>query len=94
VKQTTFSQKSAETLALQGIAFLAGDDDRIQRFFTATGLDPAALRSSVDDSSTLAGVLDFILGDEKLVQEFAEFAGITPEEPALARRSLPGFEHW
>ena len=36
-------------------------------------------------------VLDYLLGDEKLLLKFAEDTGIAPEEPALARRALPGF---
>lgn len=94
MKQTSYSRQSAESLALRAVAFLAADDDHIQRFIASTGLDPATFARNVDDSTTLAGVLDFILGDENLVIEFSEFAGITPEEPAIARQALPGFQHW
>ena len=49
---------------------------------------------NVEDTTVLAGVLDYILGDESLVLEFAEYAGIAPDAPARARSALPGYEQW
>lgn len=92
MKHPDYNQKSAETLALQAVTFLASDDERIVRFVATSGLDPASLKQSINDSAMLAGVLDYVLGDEMLVLEFAAFAGIDPEAPARARRRLPGFE--
>lgn len=93
MKHLDYSQKNAETLALQAVAFLASDDQRIERFVTTSGLDPASLKRGINDSTMLAGVLDYILGDETLLLDFAAFADIDPEAPVRARRALPGFEH-
>ena len=90
MKQPIYTQQSAETLALQAIAFLAGDDDRLQRFIATCGLSPQDLTQAVGDSAALGGILDYILGDESLVIEFADHAGVPPEAPAAARRALPG----
>lgn len=90
MKQATYSQQTAETLALQAIAFLAGDDDRLQRLIATCGLTPQDLTRAVGDSAALGGILDYILGDDSLVIEFADYAGVPPEAPAAARRALPG----
>jgi hypothetical protein len=52
-----------------------------------------SLTSGVSDPAILAGILDYFLADEALLIEFAEFAGVSPELPALARSALPGFSH-
>ena len=93
VKHAEFTQKSAEVLALQGVTFLASDDARISRFMATTGMSAESLTRNVANASVLAGVLDYILTDEALLLEFAEFAGIAPDMPALARLALPGFVH-
>jgi hypothetical protein len=82
-----------ETLALQALAFIAGDDDRLERFIGLTGIDPAQLRSIARDPAGLGSVLDYLLGWEPLLLEFAEVHEIKPESIAIARRKLPGGEN-
>ena len=79
-----------ETLALQALAFIAGDDDRLERFIGLTGVDPASLRNIAHDPAGLGAVLDYLLGWEPLLIEFAEAHALKPESVALARRKLPG----
>jgi hypothetical protein len=82
-----------ETLALQALAFLAGDDDRLQRFLGLTGIDPGMLRDIARDPAGLGSVLDYLLGWEPLLLEFAEAHELPPESIARARRKLPGGEN-
>lgn len=58
-----------------------------------SGMSSDSLSHGVNDPALLAGILDYILSDESLLIEFAEFAGVEPEMPALARSVLPGFVH-
>jgi hypothetical protein len=83
-------REQAETLALQALAWLASDPDRLGGFMALTGLGPTDLRASAADPQFLAGVLDHLLGDETALTAFADWAGIEPTAPAIARRALPG----
>ncbi len=82
--------EQAVSLARDALIYLSQDADRIGRFLAVTGVGPVEIRNQVDDPVFLAGVLDFILADDAMVVDFAESASIEPEEPARARRLLPG----
>jgi hypothetical protein len=82
-----------ETLALQALAFIAGDDDRLERFIGLTGIAPASLRELAQSSAGLGAVLDYLLGWEPLLLEFAAAHELKPESIAAARRKLPGGEN-
>jgi hypothetical protein len=79
---------AAESLSLDAVRFLASDPDRLQRFLDLTGIAPEMLRARLGDAAFLAGVLDYLLGDEALLIEFAEWAPAPPEAIAQARRAL------
>jgi len=79
-----------ETLALQVLTFIASDEDRLERFISLTGIDPGALRSMVQQPAGLGAILDYLLGWEPLLLEFAEAESLPPESIAAARRKLPG----
>ncbi len=83
-------REQAESLALQALTWLASDPDRLGGFMAASGLGPTDLRASAADPQFLAGVLDYLLSDEAALTTFADWAGIEPTEPAIARRALPG----
>ena len=78
----------AEMLAIQGLAFIAADPERLGRFLELTGISAAEIRASAREKGFLAGVLEHILGDESLLIAFAADAGIDPAEVARARRAL------
>ena len=80
----------AETLALQALAWIAEDEDRLLRLLAETGLGLDELRERAGDPAFLGGVLDFLLGDEAMLLAFAAEADIAPTLPARARHSLPG----
>ncbi|MGE0723820.1 MAG: DUF3572 domain-containing protein [Alphaproteobacteria bacterium] len=80
----------AEALALRALAWIAADDERLDRFLALTGIDLATLRSRAAEPAMLGGVLECLLGDERWVTAFAADAEIDPLAVARARRLLPG----
>lgn len=89
-------QESAQTLALQALAFLAARDDPFTAFLSLSGTDPATLRARAAEPEVLAAVLDFLLADEALLVAFCQAEALPFEAPARARASLPGGDlpHW
>jgi len=83
-------QNEAETIALNVLGFLMGNETRLERFMTLSGLDPRALKDNASDPVFLAGILDYLLQDETLVYLFAEEYNLSPALPATARRALAG----
>ncbi len=79
-----------ETLALLALAHIAGDEVLLPRLLALSGLDGASLKAGAGDPAVLGGVLDFILGDERLVTALAAQFDVPPEYFAWARRKLPG----
>ncbi len=86
------SREAAETLAIQALAFIAEDPDRLAAFLGATGLTPDGVRGSAQQPHFLAGVLEHMLADESLLVAFADSAGINPADIGRARGALGG--HW
>jgi hypothetical protein len=80
-----------ETLALRALAHIAGDDVLLARLLALSGLDGASLKAGAGDPAVLGGVLDFVLGDERLVTALAVEFDVPPEAFAWARRQLPGW---
>lgn len=89
-------RESAETLALQAIAWLAGNDELLPIFLGASGAGVDDLRTRLDDPAFLLSVLDFLLMDEAWVVAFCQTSGHPFDAPLNARRALPGGAemHW
>lgn len=79
-----------ETLALQALAYIVEDDDRLARFLGLTGLDAAAVKRLPRDPVGLGAVLDHLLGWEPLLLAFSATVDVPPDQIARARRLLPG----
>jgi Protein of unknown function (DUF3572) len=88
------SPAEAEVIALKCLVFLAEDEQRVNRFMSLSGLSPGDLRAGANQPEFLAGVLDYLLSDEKLLLAFIGSHGLEPEIPGLARRLLPGLAEW
>jgi len=90
--------EAAETLALEAISFIAGDDDLVAGLFDQTGMGGDELRDALGNADTvgqtLAGVLDYLLMNDEWVLNFAEQVNIAPEKVLSARAALPGGQHW
>ena len=86
----SISQDSAETIALQALAWLAGNEDLLPVFLGSTGAVADDLRERVGDADFLGSILDFLMMDDAWVVQFCDMAGLSYEVPMLARAALPG----
>lgn len=77
-------------MALNMLAFIAGDEQRLGAFLNLSGTPPGDLAHLARDRHFLAGVFDFVLADQSLLLMFAEIEGVKPESLTRARRGLPG----
>jgi hypothetical protein len=84
------NREQAEILALEALAWLAGQPDAIAKFLTTSGLEASDLRSAIGDSGLQGSVLDFLLADETLLLDFCENASLKPQAVHTARYRLGG----
>lgn len=78
----------AETIALDALVFLAAGPERIERFLRQSGLEAATLKARAGEAETLRAVLDFLLADERLAEEFCQQNGLSPRELWAAQHLL------
>ncbi len=83
-------QETAQTLALQVLAFIAADADLLAALLAQSGLTPQDLHQRAGDPETLAAVVDFLMAEDARVLAFAAAAGVKPEMVARMRAALPG----
>lgn len=81
---------AAEAVAIEALAFIAGDPERLDRFLALTGLGPESLRQAANEPGFLLGVLDHVMADERLLVEFARQREMTPEDVVRSRARLAG----
>ena len=89
-RTVTITKQAAESLAIQALAFIAADGERIGPFLAATGIGPDDIRAAAREPRFLAGVLDYLAADEALLVAFATDAGIDPFDIGVARNALGG----
>lgn len=83
---------AAESVAVSALAWLAQEPEALGRFLALAGIGPQSLRQAAAEPGFLAGVLDFFMGDERLLTAFADQAGLPPRAIANARLVLGGEE--
>jgi hypothetical protein len=83
-------KEGAETLAIAALTFIAAESERLGRFLAATGIAPEAIRDAAREPNFLAGVLDHLAGDERLLLAFAEETATDPADVNRAREVLAG----
>ena len=91
-RRSQVSRDTAEMLAIQALAFIAAEPERLARFLGMSGIAPADIRAAAREPAFLAGVLEHMLAEESLLIAFAEGAGVDPGEIARARSALGGRE--
>jgi hypothetical protein len=84
------SRDRAEALAIAALSFLAEDPEKLGVFLALSGIGPESLRAAAGEPHFLAGVLDHVASNEKLLLDFAEHQGIDPFDVTRARHSLGG----
>ena len=82
------TREAAEMLAIQALAFIAEEPERMAAFVSVTGVEADAIRDAARSPDFLVGVLEHMLGDESLLIAFADSAGIDPAGLARARNAL------
>ncbi|MGB8812521.1 MAG: DUF3572 domain-containing protein [Paracoccaceae bacterium] len=89
-------QETAETLGIQALGWLAGNEELLPVFLGATGASVGDLAEGATRPEFLASVLDFLLMDDAWVIEFCDATGLKYDAPLQARAWLPGGEatHW
>ncbi len=90
------NSERAEVIALQALAWLAGNDELCSVFLGASGGTVDDLRERATDSTFQAAVLEFITMDDAWVVAFCDMVNLAYDEPLKARYALPGTEsvHW
>lgn len=88
----SFTQESAEVLALQVLAWLASDDDLLPIFQGSTGVSEADMKAGATDAQFLASVLDFVTMDDAWVVKCCDSIGLKYDQLMRARQALPGGE--
>ncbi len=78
----------AKEIAALALQHMADDATLLDRFMGLTGLGADDLREASNQPEFLVAVLDFFLGHEPNLLEFAEARNIDPESVAEARSIL------
>ena len=81
-------EEAASGVAIEALSFVASDPILFNRFLRLTGLELENIRQAAGEPLFLAGVLDFVLNDEKTLHDFAARADLPPERVVDARRTL------
>jgi len=86
------SPERAETIALQALGWLAGNDDLCPIFLGASGASLQDMRDRATDPQFLSSVLEFLTLNDDWIISFCDFAGLSYDLPLRARHALPGAE--
>jgi hypothetical protein len=78
----------AEAVAVDALAFLAGNPEELGRFLALSGIGPGNLRQAAAEPGFLAGILDHIMTDEALLLAFAAQQGMDARAIAAAATRL------
>jgi hypothetical protein len=84
------NKDDAEAIALQALAYLAVDTQRLSRFLALTGIDLGDLRETAKMPELQASILEYMMGDESLLLAFCQEAGVDPAIIAPAYALLSG----
>ena len=87
---SALTREQAEGLAIQALTFIAGDGERLGRFLAVTGIGPAEIRSTAREPGFLAGVLEYMASDDRLIAAFAGEDNLDPADIDRARMALAG----
>lgn len=90
------SPEQAETIALQALGWLVGNDDLCPTFMGATGSTVEDLRNRATDPAFQASVLSFLTMDDAWVVAFCDAINLAYDQPLMAQYALPGSQmvHW
>jgi len=81
-------KEAAEMLAIQALAFIGDEPQRLAGFLSSSGIAIEQIRGAAREPGFLAGVLEHMLGDESLLLAFAATADVDPAAIGYARAAL------
>jgi len=84
------TRQQAEGLAIQALTFIADDPERLGRFLAVTGIGPGEIRAAAREPGFLAGVLDYMASDDRLISAFAAENNLNPADLDRSRSALAG----
>ena len=89
-------REQAETIGLQTLGWLVGNDELCPIFLGSTGASIDDLKSQASEPAFLASVLEFVTMDDSWVMALCDTFGWPYETPLQARYALPGANnvHW
>jgi hypothetical protein len=79
-------------IAIEALAWLAADENRLERFLALSGLGPQNLRKAAAEPRFLTAILDYLASNDPLLIDFARDNARTPEEVTRAHAALAGPE--
>jgi len=90
------AEQMAETVAIQALGWMAGNDEVLGLFMGASGASVDDLRAGAGDPAFLGALLDFLMQEDAWVVAFCDAAGLPYDAPMRARAALPGGAqmHW
>lgn len=86
----SYTQESAEVVALTVLGWLAGDEELLPIFQGASGVSEEDLRAGATDAVFLGSVLDFVMMDDAWVVRCCDHLKISYDSLMKARQCLPG----
>lgn len=92
-RRRALTAEAAEHLAIQALSFIAGEPERLGRFLAISGIGPHQIRAASREPGFLAGVLDYLSSDERLLLDFAAESSFDPPSIEKARAVL-GAGEW
>lgn len=92
----SISAQSAETLALNALGWLVGNDELLPVFLGSTGASAQDLRDRANETEFLGSVLEFLMLDDSWVIAFCDANSVPYDHPGQARAVLSGGAdvHW
>jgi hypothetical protein len=86
----TITLDEAQTLAIDALVYLAGDQELMPRFLALTGITADQIRVAAGEPGFLAGVLQFYLAHEPTLVRYCEDTNTDPRHFREALFLLPG----
>ncbi|MEH6834363.1 MULTISPECIES: DUF3572 domain-containing protein [Falsihalocynthiibacter] len=83
-------EKSAHTVAIQTLGWLASEDDLWDVFLGSSGANIESIKTSAQDPIFLGSVLDFLMMDDAWVMRACGALSMPNETLMQARQALPG----
>ncbi|MEI2301701.1 DUF3572 domain-containing protein [Ensifer sp. MJa1] len=82
--------KSAEEIAIDILAWLAGEPELLSRFLALTGTEPGSLRTAIAEPGFMGGITAFLMEHEPTLLAFCEATGTAPQDVVRAHMELSG----